>query len=74
MEAFTDLPGVQFYSGNNMGTDTGTKDGADYVFRGAFCLETQYYPDTPNKPQFPSNLFHAGETFSSKTGYRLYAE
>ena len=74
MEVFTDLPGVQFYSGNNMGTDTGTKDGADYVFRGAFCLETQYYPDTPNKPQFPSNLFHAGETFSSKTVYRFYAE
>ena len=74
MEVFTDLPGVQFYSGNNMGNDTGTKDGADYVFRGAFCLETQYYPDTPNKPDFPSNLFKAGETLSSKTIYRFSAE
>ena len=71
MEVYTDMPGVQYYSGNNMGNDTGTKEGADYVFRGAFCLETQYYPDTPNHANFPSNLFRAGEKLTSKTIYKF---
>lgn len=73
MEVFTDLPGVQFYSGNNMGSDHGEKGGASYVKRGAFCLETQYFPDTPNKPDFPSNLFRAGVPFESRSIYRFSA-
>lgn len=73
MEAFTDLPGVQFYSGNNMGRDTGEK-GGKYLFRGGFCLETQFFPDTPNKPQFPCDLFPAGKPFESETVYRFHTQ
>lgn len=71
MEAYTDMPGVQFYTGNNMGKDTGEKDGSKYPPRGGFCLETQFFPDTPNKPEFPSNLFKAKEVFNSTTIYRF---
>lgn len=74
MKVFTDLPGVQFYAGNNMGTDYGEKGGAKYVRRGAFCLETQFYPDTPNKPDFPGSLYKAGEKLVSKTIYQFSAE
>ena len=71
MEVFTDLPGVQFYSGNFMGNDSDEKNGAKYKRRGGFCLETQYYPDTPNKPEFPSNMFPAGKSFDSTTIYQF---
>ncbi|MDR0952191.1 MAG: galactose mutarotase [Oscillospiraceae bacterium] len=71
MEAFTDMPAVQFYSGNFMGDVKGGKGGADYPKRGGFCLETQFYPDTPNKPDFPSCLFKAGEAFESETVYKF---
>ena len=74
MKVFTDLPGVQFYAGNNMGSDYGEKGGAKYVKRGAFCLETQFFPDTPNKPDFPGSLFKAGEALDSKTIYQFCAE
>lgn len=71
LEAFTDMPGVQFYTGNNMGKDTGEKEASKYPPRGGFCLETQFYPDTPNKPNFPSNLFTAGEEFASTTIFKF---
>jgi aldose 1-epimerase len=71
LEAFTDMPAVQFYSGNAMGAASLGKDGAYYPKRGGFCLETQFYPDTPNKPGFPSCLFRAGEVFESETVYKF---
>jgi aldose 1-epimerase len=71
MQVFTDLPGVQAYGGNMMGNDTGGKDGVKYQRRGGFCLETQYYPDAPNKPGFPSDIFPAGKPFSSATVYKF---
>ena len=40
--------------------------------RCGFCLETQYYPDSPNKPQFPSCFVMAGESFYTKSAYRVY--
>jgi aldose 1-epimerase len=74
MKAYTDMPGVQFYGGNNMGNDFGEKGGAKYPARGGFCLETQYYPDSPNKPAFPSAAFEAGEAFDSTTIYEFASE
>lgn len=74
MEVYTDLPGVQFYSGNNMGNDSGEKGSSKYVKHGAFCLETQYYPDAPNKPNFPSSIFKAGKPFDSTTIYKFSIE
>ncbi|MDR1136457.1 MAG: galactose mutarotase [Clostridiales Family XIII bacterium] len=72
LQVYTDMPGVQFYSGNNMGNDPYPgKHGAPYERRGAVCLETQFFPDTPNKPDFPSCLFAAGEVFTATTIYKV---
>lgn len=71
MEVFTDLPAVQFYSGNFMGTDPNGKGGKAYARRSGFCLETQYYPDTPNHDNFPSDLFKAGQVLDSTTIYKF---
>jgi aldose 1-epimerase len=71
MEVFTTEPGVQFYSGNFLdGTITG-KGGHVYKPRTGFCLETQHYPDSPNKPEFPSTILRPGETYDSKTAYKF---
>ena len=71
MEVFTDLPAVQFYSGNFMGKDPNGKNGRAYARRSGFALETQYYPDTPNHDNFPSNLFKAGQVLDSTTIYKF---
>jgi len=74
MEVFTTEPGVQFYSGNHLkGTEIG-KSGKAYSSREGFCLETQHYPDSPNKPNFPSTLLKPGETFNSTTIYKFSAK
>lgn len=70
MEVYTDLPGVQFYAGNFMTPEKG-KDGADYGYRGGVALETQFFPDTPNKPQFPSSVFGPEKHYHSVTAYRF---
>jgi aldose 1-epimerase len=71
MEVFTTEPSVQFYCGNFLdGTITG-KGGHVYKQRTGFCLETQHYPDSPNKPDFPSTILRPGETYDSKTVYKF---
>lgn len=71
MEVLTTQPGIQFYSGNYLdGCPTG-KGGAPYAKRWAFCLETQTFPDAPNKPQFPSALLVKGEEYYQTTVYRF---
>ena len=65
LKQYTNEPGVQIYAGNFLdGTVTGKK-GIVYNFRHAICLETQKYPDTPNKPEWPSALLKPGETYTS---------
>ena len=65
LKEYTDEPGVQIYAGNFLdGTVTGKK-GVVYDFRHAICLETQKYPDTPNKPDWPTALLKPGETYTS---------
>lgn len=71
MRIFTDLPGVQFYSGNNIGTVTNGKGGKTYTKRDGMCFETQFYPDSCNKPEFPSCVLKAGSRFYSETMYRF---
>ena len=67
----SDQPGVQFYSGNFLdGTLTG-KDGKVYPKRGAFCLEPQHFPDSPNRPDFPSVVLRPGETYRHTIIYRF---
>ena len=67
----TDLPGVQFYTGNFVQGCPAGKGGAVYGNRHGFCLETQFFPDSPNQPGFPSCVLRAGETFASKTSCRF---
>ncbi len=63
MEIHTDQPGIQFYSGNFLdGTITG-KGGVVYQKHHGLCLETQHYPDSPNKPHFPSVVLRPGEKY-----------
>ena len=65
LKQYTDEPGVQVYAGNFLdGTVTGKK-GVVYNFRHAICLETQKYPDTPNKPDWPSATLKPGEKYTS---------
>lgn len=74
MEVRTTEPAIQFYSGNFLdGTITG-KGGTVYEYRTGFCLETQHYPDSPNKPEFPNTILRPGETYSSKTVYSFSTE
>ena len=65
LKVYTDEPGIQVYSGNFLdGTVTG-KNGVVYNQRHGICLETQKYPDTPNKPEWPSAVLRPGETYHS---------
>ncbi|MGC2721245.1 MAG: aldose epimerase family protein, partial [Candidatus Acidiferrales bacterium] len=70
LEVLTTEPGVQFYSGNHM-DDVQGKAGKTYHFRGALCLETQHYPDSPNHPTFPSTELKPGQTFHSVTVFKF---
>lgn len=56
LKVYTTQPGVQFYSGNFLNGEAG-KSGSRYIKHGGFCLETQHYPDSPNRPEFPSCIF-----------------
>ena len=67
LEVRTTEPGVQFYSANFL--DVIGKSGHAYRKRDAFCLETQHFPDSPNKPSFPTTVLRPGQTFHSTTVY-----
>jgi aldose 1-epimerase len=74
MEVYTTEPGIQFYSGNFLDGSNVGKGGAAYEHRAGFCLETQHFPDSPNKPHFPSTVLRPGDTYQSTTIYRFSAE
>lgn len=74
LEVYTTEPGVQFYTGNFLdGTLTG-KQGHVYKQRYGFCLETQHFPDSPNHPDFPTTVLRPGQTYRSRTIYKLSVE
>src|SRR6266446_2744691 len=71
MEVWTTEQGMQLYSGNFLdGTLTG-KDGKVYQQRYGFCLETQHYPDSPNKPSFPTAVLRKGARYHTTTTFRF---
>ncbi|MDL2282273.1 galactose mutarotase [Parabacteroides sp. OttesenSCG-928-G06] len=74
MEVYTTEPGVQLYTGNAMSGNDKGKHGLTYPHRGAFCLETQHYPDSPNQPEFPSTVLRPGVSFLSRTIYKFGVE
>lgn len=73
MRVRTDMPAVQFYAGGATEHRNG-KNGAVYGKNSALCLETQFYPDSPNHPDFPSTVLKDGETYSSTTVYEFMTE
>jgi aldose 1-epimerase len=69
LEVYTDQPGVQFYTGNFLDGAIKGKGGKVYGRRSGFCLETQHFPDSPNKPAFPSTVLKPGQKFQSTTTF-----
>jgi aldose 1-epimerase len=74
MEIHTDQPGVQFYTGNFLDGSVTGKAGKVYQKNYGFCLETQHFPDSPNKPDFPSVVLHPGQKYTTETVLRFYTK
>ncbi len=74
MEISTTEPGVQLYTGNFLDGTLIGKEGKAYDKHDGFCLETQHYPDSPNKPKFPSVVLEPGQTFTSQTVHKFSTE
>jgi aldose 1-epimerase len=71
MEVLTDQPGIQFYSGNFLNGRLVGKSGRPYARRSALCLETQHFPDSPNRPDFPNTILRPGDEYKTRTIYRF---
>ena len=71
METWTEKPGVQLYTANFLETDGQTKTGAPYGARQAVCLETQFFPDSPNHPEWGDILLRPGKRYDYTTEYRF---
>ncbi len=71
MTVYTDQPGLQFYTGNFLDGSAKGKNGIAYAHRTGLCLETQAYPDTPNKPSFPQVTLRPGQTYHQTTIYQF---
>lgn len=71
MEVHTTQPGVQLYTGNFL---AGSESTGGFKQHEAFCLETQHYPDAPNKPEFPTSFLKPGEKYDQTTTYRFYTK
>jgi aldose 1-epimerase len=69
MDVYTEEPGLQFYTGNFMAGKNAMKYGKKDDYRTAFCLETQHYPDAPNKPSWPSTVLEPGKTYQTTSEY-----
>ncbi len=71
MEISTTEPGIQFYSANKLDGSMVGKGGHVYGARTGFCMETQHFPDSPNKPNFPSTVLRPGEQYKSTTVFKF---
>jgi len=71
LEVLTTEPGLQFYSGNFLDGKIVGKSGKPYVYRSGFCLEAQHFPDSPNRPEWPSVVLRPGQTYRQTTVYRF---
>ena len=74
MEVFTNQPAIQFYGGNFLDGKAIGKGGVAYARRTALCLESEGFPDSPNKPSFPSPVLRPGETYQHTMIHRFSAE
>jgi aldose 1-epimerase len=73
LEVYTTHPGLQFYSGNFPDNRIAAKAGQIYPHRGGFCLETQHFPDSPHRPEFPSTVLDPGAKYEHTTIYKFTA-
>jgi aldose 1-epimerase len=71
LEVLTTEPGLQFYSGNFLDGSIKTSDGIALQKHAALCLETQHFPDSPNKPEWPSTILRPGQTYKTTTIYKI---
>lgn len=71
MQIITNCPGLQFYTANAMNGNTIGKTGKTYTKRSGFCLETQFYPDSPNHPEFPQPIIRKNKPLTLQTKYRF---
>ena len=71
MKIYTTEPGLQFYSGNFLDGTLVGKEGKVYKHRYAFCLETHHFPDSPNKPDFPSTTLLPGQIYKTTTVHKF---
>jgi aldose 1-epimerase len=71
MEISTTEPGIQFYTGNHL---SGTPETGNASKHGAFCLETQHFPDSPNRPEYPTTRLNPGETYHQTTVHKFSVE
>ena len=71
LELFTTEPAVQFYTGNFLDGSIKGKSGQNYPRRSGFCLEAQHFPDSPNRPKFPSTVLRPGKTYRQTTIYKF---
>lgn len=74
LKVFTTQAGLQFYSSNYLNCKKAGKSNIPYGVHSAFCLETQHFPDSPNRSEFPSTLLKKGDEFISKTIYKFSFE
>ncbi|HXG92031.1 MAG TPA: aldose epimerase family protein [Blastocatellia bacterium] len=74
MEVLTTEPGIQFYSGNLLDGSITGKGGKIYNRYYGFCLETQHFPDSPNKPNFPSTVLRRGDWYHTTTIHKFSTE
>ncbi len=74
MDVYTDLPGMQFYTGNGLSNRYPGKDGADYTARTGVCFETQFFPDAVNKADWQKPVFRKDEPYRSVTVYSFSIE
>ncbi|WP_354355139.1 aldose epimerase family protein [Pedobacter sp. UYP30] len=71
LQVYTTEPGLVFYTANYLNEKIIGRGGKPLAKNGAFCLETQHYPDSPNKPEFPNTILRPGEKFSSQTVFKF---
>lgn len=74
VEVYTNEPGIQIYTGNFLKGNVAGKNGVAYPRRASVCLETQHFPDSPNKPQWPSVLLEPGQKYYSECIYKFVVE
>ena len=71
LEVYTTEPGLQFYTGNFLDGSLKNRDGKAINQHTALCLETQHFPDSPNKPDFPSTILQPGQEYHTETVYKV---